>query len=68
MDDRSVTVDCLCADMLHALQHRDDPQCHLSEAAVMIAALVAVLFFGGQGRGSVGLSLQVWLHVTYGEP
>ncbi len=47
MDDHSVTVYCLCADMLMALRHRNDPQCHLTDAEVMTIALVAALFFGG---------------------
>lgn len=38
----------MCADMLYALHHRDDPDCHLTDAKVMTSALVAALFFGGK--------------------
>lgn len=48
MDDRIVAVYCLCADMLQALHHRDDPQCHMGDAEVMTVALVAALFFAGK--------------------
>lgn len=47
MDAQIIAVYCLCADMLDALHHRDDPQCHLTDAEVMTIALVAALFFGG---------------------
>lgn len=47
MDTQSVAVYCLCADMLKALHHRDDPQCHLTDAEIMTVAVVAALFFGG---------------------
>ncbi len=47
MDTHIVAVYCLCADMLDALHHRHDLQCHLSDAEVMTIALVAALFFGG---------------------
>ena len=47
MDDHIVTVYCLCADLLIALHHRNDQQCHLTDAEIMTIALVAALFFGG---------------------
>lgn len=47
MDGQIIAVYCLQADMLRALGHRDDGQCHLTDAAVMTIALVAALFFGG---------------------
>lgn len=47
MDTHIVAVYCLCADMLCALHHHDDSQCHLTDAEVMTIALVAALFFGG---------------------
>ncbi len=47
MDDQIVAVDCLCADMLNALHHRNDPQCHLTDAESMTVAVVAALLFGG---------------------
>lgn len=47
MDSQIVAVYCICADMLNALQHRNDPQCHLTDAEIMTVAVVAALFFGG---------------------
>lgn len=47
MDGTIVTYYCLCDDLLQALHHRDDPQCHMSDAEVMTVALVAARFFGG---------------------
>lgn len=47
MDTQIVAVYCVCADMLSALQHRNDPQCHLTDAEIMTVAIVAALFFGG---------------------
>ena len=47
MDARIVAVYCLSADMLLALGHRNDPQCHLTDAEIMTIALVAALYFGG---------------------
>jgi hypothetical protein len=47
MDGQIIAVYCLHADMLQALGHRDDSQCHLTDAEVMTIALVAALFFGG---------------------
>ena len=47
MDSHIVAVYCLCDDMLTALHHRDDPQCHLTNAEIMTVAIVAALVFGG---------------------
>ena len=47
MDTHIVAVYCLCADLLAGLHHRNDPQCHLTDAEIMTSALVAALFFGG---------------------
>jgi hypothetical protein len=47
MDGQIIAVYCLTSDMLQALGHRDDGQCHLLDAEVMTIALVAALFFGG---------------------
>jgi hypothetical protein len=47
MDGHIVAVYCLQADLLRALGHRDDGQCHLPHAEVMTIALVAAMFFGG---------------------
>lgn len=47
MDTHIVAVYCLCADLLVALHHRNDVQCHVSDAEIMTIALVAALFFAG---------------------
>jgi hypothetical protein len=47
MDSQIVAVYCICADMLNALHHHNDPQCHLTDAESMTVAVVAALFFGG---------------------
>ena len=47
MDTRIVAVYCLCDDMLKALDHRDDPQCQMTDAEVMTTAIVAALDYGG---------------------
>ncbi len=47
MDGQIIAVYCLNADLLRALGHREDGQCHLPDAEVMTIALVAALFFGG---------------------
>lgn len=47
MDTQIVAVYCLCDDLLKALYHPEDPQCRMSDAEVMTAAIVAALFFGG---------------------
>lgn len=47
MDAQIIAVYCVCADVLTALHHRNDGQCHLTDAEVMTIALVAALFFGG---------------------
>src|SRR5215216_726380 len=48
MDIKIILVYCLCADLLIALQHREDRQCQMSDAEVMTTAIVAALFFGGK--------------------
>jgi hypothetical protein len=47
MDEKILTVYCLCEDLLKALGLREDPQRQMSDAEVMTTALVAALFFGG---------------------
>lgn len=50
MDHTIILVYCLCDDILKALQHREDPQCQMSDAEVMTTGLVAALFFGGKHK------------------
>ena len=48
MEYKIILVYCLCADLLKALQHKEDVQCKISDAEVMTVGLVAALFFGGK--------------------
>jgi IS5 family transposase len=47
MDTQIIAVYCLCDDLLRALGHREDRQCHMSEAEVMTIAIVAGLHYRG---------------------
>ena len=47
MDTQIIVVFCLCADMLTALHHHEDPQRQMSDAEVMTTAIVAMLYFKG---------------------
>jgi Transposase DDE domain len=44
MDDKIVAIDCLCADILDALGHVEEPQHRMSDAEVMTTGLGAMLF------------------------
>jgi hypothetical protein len=48
MDYKIILVYCLCADLLKAIDHKEDVQCTMSDAEVMTTGLVAALFFGGK--------------------
>ena len=54
MDDRIITVYCLCDDLLKAFHHREDAQCQMSDAEVMTTALVAALYFRGNFESARG--------------
>jgi hypothetical protein len=47
MDDKIVAMYCLCADILHAIGHVEDPQQRMRDAEVITTGLVAMLFFRG---------------------
>jgi len=47
MDDKIVVTFCLCDDLLKAIHHQEDHQCHMNAAEIMTTALVASLFFRG---------------------
>ncbi len=47
MDDRIITVYCLCDDLLKAFHHCENAQCQMSDAEVITTALVAALYFRG---------------------
>lgn len=50
MDDQIIAIYCWCDDVLKALHHYQDPQRHLSDAEVMTTAIVAALYFSGNGE------------------
>jgi len=47
MEEKILTIYCLCDDLLKALHHYEDPQQKISDAEIMTTALTATLFFGG---------------------
>ena len=47
MYDRTIAIYCLVDDLLKAMQHREDNRCEVSDAEVVIIALCAMLWFGG---------------------
>jgi Transposase DDE domain len=47
MDDKIITMFCLCDDLLKAMHHREDCQCQMNDAEIMTTALTASLFFRG---------------------
>lgn len=52
MQEKIITIYCLCADFLRAYGHRDDPQAQMTTAEVMTVALVAAEFFTGNQERS----------------
>lgn len=48
MDYQIILVYCLCTDLLKVLAHKENAQCQMSDAEVMLAGLVAALYFGGK--------------------
>jgi hypothetical protein len=47
MDDKIVAMYCLCADILHAIGHVEDPQQRMRDAEVLTTGLVAMWCFRG---------------------
>ena len=47
MQEKIITIYCLCADFLIVCGHKDDPQATMTTAEVMTTALVATWFFHG---------------------
>jgi len=47
MDTQIIAVFCICDDILKGLHHYEDPQCAMSDAEVMTAAMTAAMFFDG---------------------
>src|SRR5437870_13032587 len=47
MDDTMIATVCLCDDLLKAIHHHEDCQCHMNDAEIMTTASVASLLFRG---------------------
>jgi hypothetical protein len=47
MDLQIIFIYCLCADVLRAMNHREDAQCQVSDGEIMTIGLVAALYYGG---------------------
>jgi len=47
MDEKILALYCVCADVLNATGHAEDPQQQMSDAEVITTGLVAMLFFRG---------------------
>src|SRR2546422_3263389 len=47
MDDKIIATFCLCDDLLKAMQHQEDHQCQMHDAAIMTTALIASVCFRG---------------------
>ena len=47
MDEKLLALYGLCADVLNAIGHTEDPQQQMSDAEVITTGLVAMLFFRG---------------------
>lgn len=47
MYDRTLAIYCFIDDLLKAMQHREDSRTEFSDAELLTAAIVAMLFFGG---------------------
>lgn len=58
MDDKIIMTFCLCDDLLKAIHHQEDRQCHMNDAEIMTTALVASLFFRGNHESARALLKQ----------
>ena len=72
MDEPIIAIYCLCDDVWKALHPYEDPHRQMTDAEVMTTAIVAALFFGGNGKrarhllaesGSIPAMLKVMLSV-----
>jgi Transposase DDE domain len=60
MDEKILTLYCLCADCLQALGHAERPQQQMSDAEVVTTAFVAMLFFRGTFEAARALLGAPW--------
>src|SRR5215831_18972520 len=58
MDDKIVVTFCLCDDLLQAIHHQEDCQCHMNDAEIMTTALMASLCFRGNHESARALLKQ----------
>jgi hypothetical protein len=47
MDSESIALYCLIDDLWKAMRHYEDLECQMSDAEIMMTALVTALYFGG---------------------
>lgn len=47
MEDKIISIYCICQDLLSSIRHPEDSQCKMNCAEVMTIAVVAALFFSG---------------------
>jgi hypothetical protein len=60
MDEKILAIYCLCADVLQALGHVEEPHQQRSDAEVVTTALVAMLFFRGNFEAARALLCAPW--------
>jgi hypothetical protein len=58
MDDKIIAIFCLCDDLLKAMQHQEDRQCHMNDAEIMTTAFIAALFFRGNHESARAMLTQ----------
>lgn len=63
MDEEILTTFCICDDLLKALGYRDHPQSVMSHAEIMVIALIAARYFGG----NMAVACR-WLHAPHYMP
>ena len=45
--DNVILIYCLCDDVLKASGHKDDPQCHMTDAEICTVSIIAMIEYGG---------------------
>ena len=60
MDEKILAIYCLCADVLSALGHAEDPPQKMSDAENITTALVAMRFFRGHFEAARALLCALW--------
>lgn len=65
MELQIILVYCLCADMLLALHHGEDPESEMSDAEGMTTGIVAALYLGGKHKHACACSARTRLHLAH---